>query len=169
MLNEGLRAITPAFGAVLAEACAICFSDQGHPMGVELKVQGSFDKRYRVYWPKVTEQMLNCYNDHEVTTEYAAVGIAVLLIRDLTGYTVIRRSAKSTGIDYWLGIETDRTDDFLAEKARLEVSGILKGNPSGLFIVLPAMGVLTHFGIGPWAYGSGDVAKVETAQLFACT
>ena len=131
-LGEGLPAITPAFGTVLAEACAVCFEDQGHSVGVELKVQGSFDKQYTVHWSNVTEQMLNCYNDHEVATELGAYGIAVLLIRDLTEYTVIRRSTKSTGIDYWLGTKKKSNDNFLAEQARLEVSGIRKGNLSTL-------------------------------------
>jgi hypothetical protein len=49
--------------------------------------------------------------------------VAILLIRALTGYTVVERSRKGTGFDWWLG-----TDDNLFQgKARLEVSGILRG------------------------------------------
>jgi hypothetical protein len=37
-LGEGLPAITPSFGAALAEACAICLDEQGHSQGVEISV-----------------------------------------------------------------------------------------------------------------------------------
>ena len=41
---------------------------------------------------------------------------------------MIRRSPKKTGFDYWLG---NKKDDYpFQDKARLEVSGILKGNNS---------------------------------------
>jgi hypothetical protein len=49
--------------------------------------------------------------------------VAILLIRALTGYTVIERSRKGTGFDWWLGAE----DNLFQGKARLEVSGILRG------------------------------------------
>ncbi len=128
-LGEGLPAITPAFGLTLAEAGAIYFVDQNHKNGVELKVRGAFAGIFKVYWPKVTEQMLRCWNDYEFTTEQAAYGVAILLIRDLTKYTVIRRSRKGLGFDYWLGYTNDEGDDLrLEDKARLEVSGIRQGN-----------------------------------------
>lgn len=42
-------------------------------------------------------------------------------------YTVIERSRKGTGFDYWLG---DKNSYLFQKKARLEVSGILKGDDS---------------------------------------
>ena len=48
-----------------------------------------------------------------------------MLAKTLTQYTIIERSRKGTGVDYWLGA----SDDVLFQrKARLEVSGIFKGN-----------------------------------------
>ena len=41
-LANGLPAITPVFGATLAEACAVCLSDRGHPQGINLIVEGDF-------------------------------------------------------------------------------------------------------------------------------
>ena len=41
-LQQGLPAITPAFGAALAEAGAICLSEQGHQPGVILEIDGGF-------------------------------------------------------------------------------------------------------------------------------
>jgi hypothetical protein len=49
--------------------------------------------------------------------------VAILLIRALTGYTVIERWRKGTGFDGWPGTE----DNLFQGKARLEVSGILRG------------------------------------------
>ena len=57
-------------------------------------------------------------------TEYGAYGISFILIRQLTPFTIIERARKGPGFDYWLGYE----DDILFQKkARLEVSGILRG------------------------------------------
>jgi len=130
-LAEGLPAVTPAFGAALAEAGAICFEKQNHPNGVELNVDGAFTAKYKVYWQKVTDQMmLRCWNDYEVTTEHAAYGVAFLLICDLTEYTVIERRRKGDGFDYWLGEGKSEEKLPFQKKARLEVSGIRRGNYS---------------------------------------
>lgn len=127
-LAEGLPAITPAFGSVLAEAGAICFEQQNHSNGVRLSVTGKFKTHYNVYWQEVTQQMLSCWDDTEYATEHAAYGVAFLLIRDMTDYTIIRRSRKGTGFDYWIGKEESENGLPFQDKARLEVSGIRKGN-----------------------------------------
>ncbi|MFQ6043580.1 MAG: hypothetical protein ACE5PV_22225 [Candidatus Poribacteria bacterium] len=129
-LAEGLPAVTPAFGAALAEAGAICFKEKNHSNGVELKVNGTFTATYKVYWQEVTDQMLRCWKDYEVTTEHAAYGVGFLLILDLTEYTIISRSRKGAGFDYWLGEEEGEEELPFQNKARLEVSGIRRGNHS---------------------------------------
>ena len=125
-LADGLPAITPSLGASLAEAGAICFAGQGHTVGVELKVDGEYIETFKVYWPIITEQMRRCWNDEEVTTEHGAYAVAFLLIRSLTEFTVIERSRKGIGFDYWLGYEDDEIP--FQNRARLEISGIRKGN-----------------------------------------
>jgi hypothetical protein len=129
-LAQGLFAITPSFGAALAEACAVCLEQQGHSQGVEILVNGDFNAKFELYWQPVTEQMLRCWNDEEFTTEQAAYGIAFLIIREITDLTVIERSRKGTGFDYWLGtLDADEELPF-QNKVRLEVSGIRKGDSS---------------------------------------
>lgn len=91
-LAQGLPAITPAFGVALAEACAVCLNDQGHMQGVQLQVQGDLTDVFKIYWQEVTDQMLRCWNDHEYTTEQAAYGITLLIIQELSEYTVVERS-----------------------------------------------------------------------------
>jgi hypothetical protein len=129
-LAQGLPAITPSFGATLAEACAVCLEEQGHSQGVQITIDGDFNAKYKLYWQPVSEQMLRCWNDEEFTTEQAAYGIAFLIVRELTNLTVIERSRKGTGFDYWLG--TSQTDEELpfTNKVRLEVSGIRSGDSS---------------------------------------
>ena len=60
----------------------------------------------------------------------AAYGVAILLILQLTTLTVIERSRKGTGFDYWLGSQDSTTMLPFQRMARLEVSGIRKGNRS---------------------------------------
>ena len=129
-LSQGLPAITPAFGAAIAEACAICLTDEAHEPGVILKVEGEFSIQFHLAWQLVTEQARRCWKDEEYTTEQAAYGIAFLLILHLTNLTVIERSRKGTGFDYWLGSQDSNPMLPFQRMARLEVSGIRKGNQS---------------------------------------
>lgn len=129
-LNQGLPAITPAFGAAIAEAGAICLTDEAHKPGATLEVEGEFSTTFKLNWQPVTEQTRRCWNDEEYTTEQAAYGIAFLLILQLTNLTVIERSRKGTGFDYWLGIQNSTAELPFQRMARLEVSGIRKGNRS---------------------------------------
>ncbi len=128
-LTKGLPSITPEYGSALAQASAVCFEDQNHPNGVELEVSGTYQAKYQVFWQPVTDQMLRCWNDAEFTTEQGAYGVAILLMIDLTEYTVIERSRKGSGFDYWLGNKDDNRLPF-QNVARLEVSGIRSGDES---------------------------------------
>ena len=127
-LQKGLPAITPSFGAALAEACTICLEDQGHHSGIALTVQGDFSGEFVLLYPEVTEQMRRCWNDLEYTTEQAAYGVALLLIQQLTDFAVVERSRKGTGFDYWLGTASELSEQPFSKTARLEVSGIRQGN-----------------------------------------
>ena len=129
-LSEELLAFTKEYGSCLAQACAICFEDQKHQKGVTLNVEGTYTESYEVIWPEITEQMRNCWKDDEYATEHAAYGIAFLLIIDLTEYTIIERSRKGTGFDYWIGKDIRENDLPFQNMGRLEVSGIRKGNIS---------------------------------------
>jgi hypothetical protein len=71
-LNQGLPAVTPAFGMVIAEAGAICLTDEAHQPGVVIKVEGEFSTTFKLEWQPVIEQIRRCGNDKEYTTEQAA-------------------------------------------------------------------------------------------------
>ena len=118
--NADIPGITPALGGALAEAGAICLESQGHPQGVRLPVRGISDHVYRLTWTPATVQARQVWQ-YNRATEWGVEGIAVLLARRETPYTVIEAGVQGTGIDYWLG---DESDIALQRKARLEVSGI---------------------------------------------
>jgi hypothetical protein len=102
-----------------------CLEDRGHANGVVLKVAGTFNRTFKLYWEHVDEQTRRFCADEEVTTEHGAYGIAFLLIKKLTEYTIIERSRKGPGFDFWLGKDNE---SLFNKKARLEVSGIRDGD-----------------------------------------
>ncbi|KWT95091.1 hypothetical protein [Candidatus Magnetominusculus xianensis] len=130
-LGKGeIPALTRHFGSILAECAAVCLEEQGNYTGVGLKVEGDYEELFKLTLPEVTQQMRNCYNDREVATEHGAYGVAIMLILSLTEYTIIERSRKGTAFDYWLG---KKGDNYLFNnRARLEVSGIRKGDDSDI-------------------------------------
>ena len=71
-----------------------------------------------------SEQLNRTYGDPDENTEEGACGIAWLLLMNLTEHTVVRRSRKGTGVDYFLG---DANDFLFQNTARLKVSGIGRG------------------------------------------
>lgn len=127
-LAAGVHRLSSAWGTVLAEAVRVCLDDQQHVSPSEMDFDGSFDERFALHWEPATDELWRTHNDSDVATEHAAYGVALLALPALTGLTVIERSRKGTGFDFWLGDSDD--DDVLAfqHKARLEVSGIRRGS-----------------------------------------
>ena len=99
---------------------------QGHAQGAWLSVRGLRNSNYYLDWPPISDQSRRAWNDPDEATENGAAGVAALLAIRETGYTIIERSLKGTGVDYWLGDGSDMS--VLERKARLEVSGIRDGN-----------------------------------------
>ena len=125
-LGDGLPAITPSFGKALAEAAGICLESQGHTQHAIIVIRGYIDNELRLAWPEITEQARRNWNDPREATEYGATAIAVLIASQELGYSVIERSPIGTGIDYWLGEESETLS--LERMARLEISGIRRGS-----------------------------------------
>lgn len=128
-LREGLPSVTSEFGACCAQAATICLEDQGHPLVTDLVIRGQLSENCKLIRLEVTDQMQRCWNDEKVTTEHGAYGVAFLIIRDLTEFTVIERSRIGPGFDYWLGHEEELP---FQNKAKLEVSGIRNGVDSDI-------------------------------------
>lgn len=124
-LCEGMPGLMPASGKMLGESAAICLESRNHHSGVKLALAGLSSNIILLEWSTVDDQQRRCYWDMQEATERGACGVAILVVREVTGEVVVERSKKGTGFDYWLG---DKDDDLLfVGKTRLEVSGILSG------------------------------------------
>jgi len=118
LLSAGLR-------SYICEAARVCLDYHQLANLSTLRVAGAFRRSYRIDWASADEETLRSHADLQEAVEQGAYGLAFLLITDLTEHSVIERSVKTTGFDFWLG---DKVDKGLQRKARLEVSGILE-NP----------------------------------------
>ena len=135
---------SPVYGAALAEACSVCLERSNHVSGVNLSVTGLGGGDYRLFWDDVTLQMIRTWNDLDDAVEHGAACLAEFIITEKVGHMVLSRSFKGTGFDYLLGdgnvdeaSDAERAatlawsevlrDDSLVVRARLEVSGIMRG------------------------------------------
>ena len=125
-LSAGQPGLTSALGAAMAEAGAVCLEEMPHSRGTQLLVRGVFQKSHALNWPTVTDQMRRTWADPREATEKGAEGIAILLVKEETVFTTIERAAIGTRIDRWLGHQSDTP--YFQRKARLEISGILRGD-----------------------------------------
>lgn len=91
-------------------------------------VDGDFGHQVEVRWrdPANRVQTYRCWGDPEEATEHGAYAIAAALISEFTDFTIVHRSKKGTGFDFWLGKKGSAALLF-QEKGRLEVSGIRNG------------------------------------------
>jgi hypothetical protein len=125
-LSPGLSARA---GAMMAEAAGVCLDDQGHAPGCLLTVEGCCECNLTLSFCSVDATRRATWNDQEEATEQGAYGVALLLLHEIEGQTVITRSRKGTGFDYWVGKEDGA---LFQQKARLEVSGIRHGGSANI-------------------------------------
>ncbi|HRQ73778.1 MAG TPA: hypothetical protein PLU35_12190 [Phycisphaerales bacterium] len=114
--------ITPAMGKYTAEAAAVVLEHNEHKTGVAMAVAAVRTSQYTVIWPALHGNAKRTHNDLPEAAEQGAYGIAFLLVEELTDLRVTERSAKRTGIDYWLG---KGEEPLFQAAARLEVSAIV--------------------------------------------
>ena len=118
-------------GGNLLEACLVCLEHSGHRSGKELRVNdGENLTIFKLVWrDSLGIQERRSYADMQEATEWGACGLACLLVFNIAGLVVTRRSRKGTGFDYWLSRVTEgnaKDATLFQDEARLEVSGILK-------------------------------------------
>jgi len=126
-LKNGRLGISAVYGSFLAEAASHCLHRNEHPNPVPISVSGDACLPGTLEWCDVTEWGDRTWADLQEATEYGAYGVAIIVALPLTEKGRVERSAKGTGIDYWLGESEDR-DGIFQRAARLEVSGIFKGD-----------------------------------------
>jgi hypothetical protein len=124
-LRKGLPYLTPAVGAWMAEAGAICLEHHGHCPGVCISLIGSHEAVFELTWRACNEQTRRCWSDLNEAGEFGACGLSFLFLRATTDLAVIERSFRPSGFDYWLGV---KEGELFQRKARLEVSCVVCGN-----------------------------------------
>lgn len=128
-IKEGLPGVSPASSAHLYEAFMVCMNYHSHPQDIPMQIEGQSESAIVKWENKCDDTILRTYADMQYTTEHGAVCLALMLTITYTPYTIIERSRKGTGFDYWLG-EKDAL--LFQKKARLEVSGILQGDDNAM-------------------------------------
>jgi hypothetical protein len=130
-LAIGMPGLTPAKGLSLAEAAAVCLESNDHESGVPTTMTGDQLTACAMHWQAVTQQQRDTYADMQEATEDGAAGVAILVANQAMGLSVMERSYKGTGFDYWMGDATQHDEDDelpFHNLTRLEVSGILQGD-----------------------------------------
>ena len=123
-----LTGITEWLAGSCYEAILICLEHHGHESGVQSDLHSLEEKlvALEIVWTEqIDEKIRRAWGEPRNAVEYAAVGIAHLIIPKFTEYAVIERSNIGEGVDYWLGNQEDVDRFVFQHKARLEVSGIL--------------------------------------------
>ena len=122
-IKQGTPGITPVEGANLYENCIVALHNSKHTSPVTIQMEGQRTEPFSLIWEDCfNDQLSRTYADEQSVTERAAVAVSTMLALSITGYTVIERSRKGTGFDYFLG---DNQDPLFIPKARLEISGIM--------------------------------------------
>lgn len=121
--------ITEAKARFLSECAVSCMERLGHRSGVQMACKGLALAPETVEWTTpFADQLKRSTEDLQETTEHGAECVSVLFAIEHTPYTVVRRSRKKTGVDYWLG---KKGEPLFQDAARLEVSGIID-NPKAI-------------------------------------
>ena len=126
-LESGRAGLTPAEACSLVEAAAVCFEATGAKTTVQLALTGEFGGTMTLRVPRVTDQIRRTYADVVHAVERGACAVAALLCERQMGMSIVEQSWRGGAFDYWLG---ESAGELFQRKAKLEVSGILRGDVS---------------------------------------
>lgn len=128
-IGKDIVGISEALGAYMTECAAVCFHSQGHKSSVKLPYSNrQVIKIGLVEWTnEVNESIMLSHFDEKRTTDFGAMGVAVLLACKLTDYTIFITSETNNGCDFELLKKSDDLNFIIP--AKLEVSGIRKETP----------------------------------------
>ena len=126
-LKAGSLGISAVYGSFLAEAASHCLQSNDHLNPVIINVTGDICTPGSLKWCELIERDRGSWADSDEAAEYGGYGVAILIALPLTCKDRVERSAKGTGIDYWIG-EGEGQRGIFQRAARLEASGIFKGN-----------------------------------------
>lgn len=122
-IKEGLPGMHPDLCSHYYSACMTTLHRSGHQDGVQMELKGDRKANISLRWDDYFDDMIDrSWKEINYCTDHAAVCISCLLAVNETEYTVVERSRKGDGFDYWLG---HKSDILFKRAARMEISGIL--------------------------------------------
>ncbi len=142
-LRNGVGCLDVVHCSATCRAAQVALTAAGHPFSVACQAhdQGTPLFTVTLQWTALERtSSKRSWRQRQRLGEWAAEGIAFLMIEEFTPFTVVdqseidTRASQGTGIDYYLGAKEDLNcedaDDFPEHLARLEVSGILRPSAS---------------------------------------
>lgn len=125
-LFSELPVMTDWYAGECYSALLVCLEHNNHRSGTEadLRDLNEMLARLELVWKKpIDDNDRRNWGGPSNAAERAGEGMAWLIIHRFTDYTVIRRSLKKTGVDFWLGNKEDVEKLVFQDKARMEAKG----------------------------------------------
>lgn len=117
ILKKGLTGISPTTGKFLLELIKIASLKNGHQSGVNLVVEGDYKLKVFLIWQDdLTEEIMNSWNNTRELSNFAAVGLSLLMIQHLTDFCSFEQSDIGTGIDFWMSKRKIQKGEFQKKK-----------------------------------------------------
>ena len=121
-----LLVMTDWYAGECYSALLVCLEHNNHKSGTETDLRDLDETlvRLELVWTKpIEDNDRRNWGGPSNAAERAGEGMAWLIIHGFTDYTVIKRSLKKTGVDFWLGYKEDVEKLVFQDKARMEAKG----------------------------------------------
>jgi len=123
LLFSDLPIMTEWLAGEYYSALLVCLEHHNHKSGIEALLQNLDETlaRLELVWSKpLDEYDRRSWGGPGNAAETAGEGIAWLIVHLFTDYAVIERSARGSGVDFWLGDKGDVDKLIFQTKARME-------------------------------------------------
>ena len=123
-IRNGLPGMHKDLCAHYYSACMTTLHRSGHSDGTIMHLEGNREDNLLLHWEDYYDECIErSWKEINYCTDHAAVCVSCVLAIHETDYTIVERSCKGDGFDYWLGY---KDDVLFSHAARLEISGILQ-------------------------------------------
>ena len=126
-LREAIPEMSESLVEYIYDAIVMCLNHHHHQTGVPCELR-DFEKTQAaaalVWTRSYSDRIERTFGETSYAVEFAAEGIACLTIRAFTEYTVIERSIKHDGVDFWLADKDEAGRYPFQRAARMESKGI---------------------------------------------
>jgi hypothetical protein len=107
VIATSMSRLLPELAVAMGWAAVVSLEEGGHRSGTLVEVDGSDRGTFALVWRSPRPEALRSCADPDEATEHGACAVAAMLVEALTDLTIVERSRKGTGFDYWLGRRDD--------------------------------------------------------------